>query len=62
MLLQRLPRLASERDLYDKVAKDLYNDGLFRSEHLHVNMSGMGVYEKHSTPLGREFLKFIWTH
>jgi hypothetical protein len=59
MLCNAYPELASERDFYDKVAKDLYNDGLFRSEHLHVNMSGMGVYEERSTPLGSELLKFI---
>jgi hypothetical protein len=59
MLCNAYPELASERDFYDKIAKDLYNDGLFRSQQLHVNMSGMGVYEERSTPLGSEFLKFI---
>jgi hypothetical protein len=59
MLCDAYPDLKSERDFYDKVAKDLYHDGLFRSENLHVNMSGQGVYEKRATPLAEEFLRFI---
>jgi hypothetical protein len=59
MLCDAYPDLRSERDFYEKVAMDLYHDGLFRSEHLHVNMSGQGVYEKRATPLAEEFLQFI---
>jgi hypothetical protein len=59
LLCDAFPELKDERGFYDKIAKDLYNDGLFGSEYLHVMMSGMGVYEERSTPLSAEFLRFI---
>jgi hypothetical protein len=59
LLTDAYPELKSERDFYDKVCKDLYNDGLIKSEHLHVMMSGSGPFEHRATPLGNQFLQFI---
>lgn len=59
LLTDAYPELKHERGFYDKVAKDLYNDGLIKSDGLHVMMSASGAYEMRATPLGDEFLRFI---
>lgn len=59
LLTDAYPELKSQRDFYDKVGKDLYNDGLMKSESLHVMMSGSGPFERRATPLGEELLRFI---
>lgn len=59
LLTDAYPDLKSERPFYDKVAKDLYNDDLIKSDDLHVMMSASGAFEMRATPLGEEFLRFI---
>lgn len=58
MLVDAYPELKDERALFDKVCKDLHNDGLIGVEHLYINM-GSGVYDMRAEPLGNEFLRFI---
>lgn len=59
LLTHAFPALQSERSLYDKIAKDLYNDGLLRVDGLHTMMSARGAFEERATDLGNEFLRFI---
>ena len=59
LLTDAYPELQNERELYDKVAKDLYNNGLIRVDGLHTMMSERGAFEMRATPLGDEFLRFI---
>lgn len=59
LLTTAYPDLKNERGLYDQIGKDLYNRGLLGTDGFHTVMSGSGVYEKRSTELGEQFLKFI---
>lgn len=54
------PELKGRRDLYDKIVKDLYSDGLLNSDiFLHATMSENGMFAKRTTMLGDKFLEFI---
>lgn len=53
------PELASERDFYGIIGKDLYQRGLLNSDGFHTMMSGQGALEKRGTRFAEEFLKFI---
>ena len=59
LLTDAYPALQSQRELYDKIAKDLYNDGLLKANGLHTMMSGSGPFERRATQLGDEFIAFI---
>jgi hypothetical protein len=59
LLTEAYPELKNERPFYDKIAKDLYNDGLLGSDSLHVMMSAGGAHQNHATQLGEQFLRFI---
>ncbi|MFG1690694.1 hypothetical protein ACGF5M_00825 [Gemmatimonadota bacterium] len=59
ILGEAYPSLASRRDLYDQIWKDLYSSGLVSTEGLHTMMSEQGLFQRRSTDLGREFLEFL---
>jgi hypothetical protein len=59
LLADAYPELKNDRPFYEKICKDLYNDGLLSTEHLHTMMSATGAFEMRATPLGNEFLQFI---
>lgn len=59
LLTDAYPELKNERELYDKLGKDLYQDGLCGTNGLHTGMSGTGPYEKRATELGNQLLAFI---
>lgn len=53
MLTDAYPELTQQRDLYDQIAKDLYDRGLLNTTGLHTMMTGSGVYAERCTDLGR---------
>lgn len=59
LLTDAYPELKNERELYDKLGKDLYQDGLAGTNNLHSGMSGDGPYEKRTTALGDQLMSFI---
>lgn len=59
LLTTAYPELKNERNLYDQIGKDLYNRGLLGTDGFHTVMTGSGVYEKRSTEMGEQFLRFI---
>ncbi|QDV56248.1 hypothetical protein [Rosistilla oblonga] len=59
LLKTAYPELGNERELYDQIGKDLYGRGLLGTEGFHTMMSGNGVYEKRTTTMGDQFLRFI---
>ena len=52
------PELNNE--LFKKIYKDLYVDGMVSLENLNITMSGSGMVAKRTTTIGDEFLKFIF--
>ena len=59
LLTAAFPELANERELYDQIGKDLYGRALLGTEGFHTMMSGQGVYEKPTTTMGDQFLRFV---
>jgi hypothetical protein len=59
VLTAAYPELLNERAFYDQITKDLHSRGLFGTDSLHSMMGGSGAYEKRTTELGGQFLKFI---
>ncbi len=59
LLIDAYPELRDQRDLYDKLAKDLHGEGLLNTSSLHTMMSGSGPLERRATELGRQFLAFV---
>lgn len=57
-VLERLPEFSDQREWYDLVAGDLATAGLAQPN-LHTVMTGAGVYQDSTTPLGKRFLRFI---
>jgi hypothetical protein len=53
------PELASRRDFYDQLAKDLHVRGLLSTESLHVTVTADGMVASRTTEMGKTFLKFI---
>lgn len=53
------PELKGRRDLYDKVGKDLHNEGLLGPASFHTTTSGRGLFAPQTTRLGQQFLAFI---
>lgn len=46
-------------DLFSKIYKDLYIDGMVNTENLNCTMTGSGMVAKRTTKLGDQFLRFI---
>ena len=59
VLEDNIPALRGNRTLYDQLWKDLYIRGLVGTEHLHVMMSGNGLAQSRTSPLGETLLNFI---
>lgn len=56
-LFQSYPEL--NNNLFNKIYKDLYTDGMVNTENLNITMTGSGMLQKRTTELGDEFLNFI---
>lgn len=59
ILFNAFPELGTRREFYDQIWKDLYSRGLVNTDGLHTMMSARGVYDRRTTPLAQEFLRFI---
>jgi hypothetical protein len=59
VLLSAYPELSNNRSLYDLIDKDLSDAGLLSGGGLHAMMSSSGAFQKRTTALGDEFLRFI---
>jgi hypothetical protein len=59
MLTTAYPELTQQRELYDQIAKELYDRGLLNTQGLHTVMSGGGVYAERATEFGRQFIAFV---
>jgi hypothetical protein len=59
LLVDAYPELAQQRELYDQLAKDLFDRGLINTNGLHTMMSADGAFENRVTALGSGFLKYI---
>lgn len=60
-LFDAYPDLKNQKELVNKIAKDLYSDGLMNTESLAGMMSAVGMVSKRATQFGDEFLSFILT-
>lgn len=57
---QVYPEIAKEKELLDKIVKDLHNDGMMSEGfYMHAGMTSNGVAASRTTELGNKFLKFI---
>ena len=57
---QVYPEIAKEKELLDKIVKDLQNDGMMaEGSYMHSGMTSCGVAASRTTELGNKFLKFI---
>lgn len=57
---QVYPEIAKEKELLDKIVKDLQNDGLMsEGSYMHADMTANGVVASRTTELGNNFLKYI---
>lgn len=57
---QVYPEIAQEKELLDKIVKDLQNDGMMlEGSYMHAIMTSNGVTASRTTELGNKFLKFI---
>jgi hypothetical protein len=55
-----LPQLRGQRDFYDQLVRDLQAAGLIgHGEYLHATMTGHGMVASRTTPIGREFMRFV---
>lgn len=59
VLEDNIPALRGQRTLYDQLWKDLYLRGLINTESLHVMMTGNGLGQSRTSPLGETLLNFI---
>jgi hypothetical protein len=59
LVTDAFPELKQRRQLYDQIAKDLYDSGLMNTSGLHVMMSGSGAAVSRTTEMGLQLLKFI---
>ena len=55
------PELASKREFYRQVCKDLFATGLINTESIGATMTWDGILSKRTTDFGDNFLKFITT-
>lgn len=57
---QVYPDIAKEKELLDKIVKDLQNDGMMaEGSYIHAGMTSNGVAASRTTELGNKFLNFI---
>lgn len=61
VLEDNIPALRGQRTLYDQLWKDLYLRGLINTENLHVMMSGNGLAQSRTSPLGVTLLNLVAT-
>lgn len=59
VLEQALPEFRGQREWYDLLHADLAAASLVSTGGLHVMMSGGGIYQPATTPLGGAFLRFV---
>jgi hypothetical protein len=59
VLEENIPELRGHRPLYDQLWKDLYLRGLITTESLHVMMTGNGLSQSRTSPLGEALLNLI---
>lgn len=59
VLEDNIPALRGQRTLYDQLWKDLYLRGLINTESLHGMMTGTGLGQSRTSPLGEILLNFI---
>lgn len=59
VLEHHYPQLRGRREFYDQVWRDLYVRGLVHAEHMHHTITGRGLTQQQTTPMGVDFLKFI---
>lgn len=59
VLEHSMPELKERREFYDQIVKDLYSRGLLNMESIHISMSVVGMFDSHTTKMGKEFLLFI---
>lgn len=62
VLEHNMPELRGNRELYDQIWTDLYSRGLVNTQQMHITMSGPGLAQKRTTPMGDAFLTFIEEH
>lgn len=53
------PDLKGQRGFYDAIVRDLHSRGLLAMDTLHVTTTGHGILQSATTPLGKQFVKFI---
>ena len=53
------PELKNNREFYDQITKDLFNNGLLNGYNLHVTVTGGGMFNALCTNQGIQFLKYI---
>ncbi|PQZ79486.1 MULTISPECIES: hypothetical protein [unclassified Brevundimonas] len=53
------PEVEKPEGVFERIVKDLGREGLIQSESLMTSMSGSGLQESQTTPIGRAFLRFI---
>ena len=57
---QVYPEIAKEKNLLDKIVKDLQNDGMMaEGSYMHAVMTANGIVSSRTTDLGNKFLQFI---
>ena len=57
---QVYPKIAKEKNLLDKIVKDLQNDGMMvEGSYMHAGMTANGIVSSRTTDLGNKFLMFI---
>lgn len=59
LLVAAYPEMEDQRALYDLIANELEAKGLFSGGSMHSMMSANGAFEKRTTSLGNQFLRFI---
>lgn len=59
VLEHAFPELAGRREIYDLLVKDLFENGLFNTQSMHVTMSVQGMLASRTTNLGKSFIEFI---
>jgi hypothetical protein len=59
LLVEAYPELGNQRDLYDFIARDLFDQRLIGLESFHGMMSPQGVIQKKTTDFGDQFLQLI---
>lgn len=58
-LISVYPELNNNRDMVDKIIKELYLDGMMNTESIHCTMTASGMVASRTTKLGDSFISFI---